>query len=472
MQFEISTKFAFVQRRLFFPFLLFVFFVCIGKSASPGEFRTWTSSGGGKLYAELVAVSEDGQTVTLRGKSGKEDKGSLAKLSKEDQEYVQKRYGNKIASAVAGTANTTKELQEVIATGLGANQDAALKNAWRNAVSQAVGSHVSAERLVENDELVRNEILTLSDGFVESYDVIGNPTNDEGGLVEVRIKAKVRRTELGTQLLKAGVNPDIRFDSKGLAAELQTKEDTREDAMVMLERLLNQFPENVLETSLTARPKYDLGSKKVVLEIVTKVNKQKYSAFTKELATMLQRVGGKAEGTIIARLERREKQVRGSEPEPEVGLSSWTAPGSSKNFPKNKYGFFIAENWPNFTRTCQKITQNFAVYTVPEDVFGMIRPMFDLKNMVVKVSDNDSNVLSVGKAKALGPSFNAQSWVSGYFVFNMRKPNVVCLFPAIYTGHGAYEIQPGTLEYKQQVLLDISREDMEKISDTLQIVFE
>lgn len=59
--------------------------------ANADEFRTWTSaSGKHKTEARLLEVSNDGKTITLRKSDDKDTDVPLDKLSKEDQEYVQR----------------------------------------------------------------------------------------------------------------------------------------------------------------------------------------------------------------------------------------------------------------------------------------------------------------------------------------------------------------------------------------------
>ena len=58
-------------------------------------------------------------------------------------------------------------LVTVQAKGQGETVDAAKKDAVRNAIKTAVGELVDAKTLVENDELVEDRILTLSNAMVE-----------------------------------------------------------------------------------------------------------------------------------------------------------------------------------------------------------------------------------------------------------------------------------------------------------------
>ena len=65
-------------------------------ATNAGETRTWTStSGTHKTEAELVKVSDDGKTITLRKTDGQNTDVLLEKLSKEDQAYVKKYLNDK-----------------------------------------------------------------------------------------------------------------------------------------------------------------------------------------------------------------------------------------------------------------------------------------------------------------------------------------------------------------------------------------
>jgi len=67
-------------------------FCLLALVANAAEVRTWTStSGTHKTEAELVKVSDDGKSVTLRKTDGKEIEVPLDKLSKADSEYTAKQ---------------------------------------------------------------------------------------------------------------------------------------------------------------------------------------------------------------------------------------------------------------------------------------------------------------------------------------------------------------------------------------------
>ncbi len=99
------------------------------------------------------------------------------------------------------TAADEGELVPVTATGYGETLAEARKDAERNAVKEVVGELMDAETLVENDELVKDEILTYSGAYLEDIETVGKPVpRNSAGLVEVTIRAKVRKTQLAKTL--------------------------------------------------------------------------------------------------------------------------------------------------------------------------------------------------------------------------------------------------------------------------------
>lgn len=99
-----------------------------------------------------------------------------------------------VATPTPATAATPSEFVDVIATGMGVDANAALLNAYSNAVQQALGLYIDAETLVQNDEIVRDKILTYSKGFIEEAKQISS--SEANGIFQVKIRAKVKREQL------------------------------------------------------------------------------------------------------------------------------------------------------------------------------------------------------------------------------------------------------------------------------------
>lgn len=77
--------------------------------------------------------------------------------------------------------------QEVLVEGRGISREAALHDAFRNAVEQAVGTVVEANTLSKNYTLLKDEIYTKSQGFIRNYSVITQWQQGDEVVMQVQV---------------------------------------------------------------------------------------------------------------------------------------------------------------------------------------------------------------------------------------------------------------------------------------------
>lgn len=182
------------------------------------------------------------------------------------------------ASARAGEE---AETITVMAIGMGADSDGALKNALRNAVTQAVGSIIDSETMVQNDEVIQDKILSHSGGFVEEYDIVGQP-RAENGLVSMTINAKVKRMNLKKEMESNNIFQIVKIDGKVFTKQIQL-----DDAAAMFKSLLDGFPEKYLDIKINGKPYFDDKDKKFVVEVTTTLDTEGLNELIKNLAAFL-----------------------------------------------------------------------------------------------------------------------------------------------------------------------------------------
>ena len=95
-------------------------------------------------------------------------------------------------------------LIEVTVEGMGADQKAALIAAQREAVNVAIGQYILSESEVQNYMTVKDKILSKSEGFVKSYEML-NKSKGPDGLWVVKIKAVVTKEMVLTDLEALGI---------------------------------------------------------------------------------------------------------------------------------------------------------------------------------------------------------------------------------------------------------------------------
>lgn len=84
----------------------------------------------------------------------------------------------------------TNNTVSLVTNGTGYTIEEATRNALRSAIEQAFGTFVSANTEVLNDELIKDEIATVTSGNVSQYNVLST-TKNENGLYDVSLQAVV-----------------------------------------------------------------------------------------------------------------------------------------------------------------------------------------------------------------------------------------------------------------------------------------
>ena len=210
--------------------------------------------------------------------------------------------------------NSTAKTQEVIAEGVGATTDEAIKDAYRNAVRQFVGAVVDAETLVKNDEIIDDKVLTYSDGFIKGYEEVAGSKNVTGGLHRIKIKAQVERRSVIAKLKAASVTVK-EVDGKGLFAEALTQLDAEKDAAALLKKQFEGFPQSCVTATVIGEPKLvsktgETGTVAINVQIETDLNA--YKAFIDKLVPVLDKLA-KVNGGFTAKFENSKKEHAGTD---------------------------------------------------------------------------------------------------------------------------------------------------------------
>jgi hypothetical protein len=204
-------------------------------SPPPAGFRNrnrWIIACAGGLVAILVAslliagrrdpdsVPQPANAPQDRAEPQVAQSPSTSQLNVQNKPGVgQKPFQAKEEQAKTMNPAGNKDKSTVIAEGVGATGDAALKDAFRNAVRQVVGAVVDAETLVNDDQVIFDKILTYSDGFVKTYEELSK--SQEKGLIRTKIRATVEQRSVIARLKASNVAvKDV--DGKGIFAEVVT----------------------------------------------------------------------------------------------------------------------------------------------------------------------------------------------------------------------------------------------------------
>lgn len=172
--------------------------------------------------------------------------------------------------AVPCMSQTVDEVS-LLVTGSGSSKDIAVQSALRSAVEQAYGVFVSASTQILNDELVKDEIATVSSGNIKSYKEI-DCQELEGHNWIVSLRAVVSTSALASYAKSKGASCE--FAGATFGANLKLLKLNQKNTEIAFDHMVSAFKEmskNLFDYSLNiGNPKSD-GS----LEIFVSVNPNK-----------------------------------------------------------------------------------------------------------------------------------------------------------------------------------------------------
>jgi hypothetical protein len=278
----------------------FAVIICGGMALA----RTWTDSTGKyKIEGEFVWLA-DGQ-VDIRRDDGKLVRIPLEKLSEADQQRVRKSAKSADESPFAVTSDDSEpsfkaklsaagsdtQTQTVFAEGVGTTKEEALKDAFRAAVRQVVGEVVDGETLVKNEELVKDQVLTYSDGFIPEHKVTSEKRDN--GLFRVGIRAKVQRRGVIMKLKSANIAIK-EVDGQSLGGLIESRREAQQNALALLRHELEGCPEDQVQVRLDGKPKLveadernEAGREVLQIDLELSVDRNAYTIFSEKLQKTL-----------------------------------------------------------------------------------------------------------------------------------------------------------------------------------------
>jgi len=166
-----------------------------------------------------------------------------------------------LVCALISSTSYAQALEEVTLTvsSDGPTKDEAVKNALRSAIEQAYGAFVSANTTILNDELVKDEIVTVSNGSIKEYKELAcTPTQNEGQFVT--LQATVSLPHLIQYSKSKGSECEFAGNAFGMQMklfELQRKNELKAlyNLTAQMEALLPTIMHHVIEVGEPKIPK-------------------------------------------------------------------------------------------------------------------------------------------------------------------------------------------------------------------------
>lgn len=173
------------------------------------------------------------------------------------------------------TANKSDDGTTVtlITTGTGSTKEEATKNALRDALEQTYGTFVSANTLVINDKLIKDEIVSISSGNIVKYEVVS--FIDSKPMI-VTVEAVVSISNLITYAQNKGMEAELAGNT--FAMNMKLEELNRKNQYIAVKNFVKQIeltPYNIFDFGINVNEPKRVGenSVDVNISIKTKANK-------------------------------------------------------------------------------------------------------------------------------------------------------------------------------------------------------
>ena len=122
----------------------------------------------------------------------------------------------------------------LVTSGQGKTSEEAKQNALRSAIEQSFGAFISSKTEVFNDNLVKDEIVSVANGNINKFDIVSESSLLEGGY-STTIKAVVSLSKIVNFCKEKGL--DVEFNGELFAFNIQQQLFNEKNELIIIENL-------------------------------------------------------------------------------------------------------------------------------------------------------------------------------------------------------------------------------------------
>lgn len=164
------------------------------------------------------------------------------------------------------------EIVDMVVTGIGVDKSEAQVAALRNAVEQAFGAFISSKTEILNDEIVMDEVVSISNGNIQSFEEIAFILLDSGEYMTT-LKASVSLSSLAT-FVRAKGYADVSFNGSGFAMDIKLKKQNAEAELIAINNILQvglQLCDNFYQPIISVSEPYAINSEHYAFPLTMKL---------------------------------------------------------------------------------------------------------------------------------------------------------------------------------------------------------
>jgi hypothetical protein len=170
-------------------------------------------------------------------------------------------------------AQDAEKTVTLVVSGQGKTPVLAKQNALRSAIEQAFGTFISSKTEILNDNLVKDEIVSISNGNIQKYDLLSEGYVPDGDYA-VTVRAIVSISKLSDFCESKGI--EIMFKGDLLSSNIQMIDLNKEGELVSmknLKQISTDWLKKCFDYSLkTSEPAYINGRYQITLSVNTNLN--------------------------------------------------------------------------------------------------------------------------------------------------------------------------------------------------------
>ena len=203
-------------------------------------------------YEQQERANQQRREARQRKYMQEQERANQQRRETRQREYMQEQEQRRVndedsrtATIVQSNANnmpqSNDKIVSLVVSGTGSTKEEATKNALRSAIEQTFGTFVSANTEVLNDDLIKDEIISVTSGNIENYSIISSD-NTFDGKTTVIVKATVSIGKLVQYAQSKGASVELAGATFAMNMKIRKMETSNEyQVLLMLRKQMCQI---------------------------------------------------------------------------------------------------------------------------------------------------------------------------------------------------------------------------------------